>query len=141
MNKTVKTISIESLQSDLNYIGIIELNGKRMIAGMQTYINYENKEVTRVMHVIIYNTITKEIIYSTGNNLRMELDALLQHAEDLLLILEKYIADSFYINKFMDMYFYDCKFMQISLIARGIKQEIQEQQDNCKSLTGKDFII
>jgi hypothetical protein len=127
-----KTISATNLQSDLNYIGIIEENNMRMIAGLSTYINYEGIEVTRVMHVIIYNTTTKEVIYSTGNNLRMELDTLLQHAEGLLLILDKHITDRFYLNKFMNMYFYDCKFETISRMARQIRNDIQEQEYNTR---------
>jgi hypothetical protein len=131
MNKTVttKTISMNNLQSDLNYIGIIEENNIRIIAGTTKYKNYEGIETIRVMHIVIYNTVTKENIYETGNNLRMDMDNLMEYAEDLMLILEKYIADSFYLNKFMDMFFYECKFMNIGLIVKGIKQEILEQQD------------
>jgi hypothetical protein len=125
---TIKTISAINLQSDLNYIGIIEHNNIRMIAGQSTYTNYEGVEVTKVMHVIIYNTITKEIIYSTGNNLRLNLDNLLQYAEDNLTVLEKYINDKFYLNEFMESFFYVCKFNDTYLSAIKIKKDIAEKQ-------------
>jgi hypothetical protein len=137
MNTTVttKTISATNIQKDLNYIGIIEENNMRMIAGLSTYKNYEGKVVTKIMHVIIYNTLTKEIVYSTGNNLRMDIENLTQYAGDVMTVLNKHINDNdnFYLNKFMDMFFYDCNFMNIELMARQIRRDIHEEQIRIKT--------
>lgn len=127
-----KILSSNNLQKDLTYIGIIEVNGKRMIAGTRTRINYEGKEINEVMHVIIYDTTTKEIIYSTGNNLRIQTDRLLQYAEDIMTVLEQHINDTFYINKFMDMAFYDLKLESIERMAKQIRKDQQEKENSIK---------
>ncbi|HDK7195011.1 TPA: hypothetical protein PTV74_003318 [Clostridium botulinum] len=125
MNK----ITNKNLLNDLNYIGIYEdENNNSIIAGLETYINWENKEVTKVMHVIIYNTVTKELIYQTGNNLRLNMERILEYAEDVLTITAKYLTNNFYMKKFLDAFFYDFKFSQTSRIAKNIIREGEEKK-------------
>jgi len=114
----------ESLQTQFfTYEGIMEYNNFRIIAGYEDRINYEGKEVHQAMHAIIYNTTTKEIIYNSGNNLFLENGFLLVYADTLLKLVEKYINDSWNLNKLLDSFFYDFSFFKFDRIKKQFENE------------------
>jgi hypothetical protein len=83
------------------YENLAENNNFKMISGYENRINYEGIEVKEAMHIIIYNKVSNEIIYQTGCNTRMDDYILIKYAETLLKVIEKYINDSWNLNKMM----------------------------------------
>lgn len=119
-NKSIQHLFITKL---FKYENVIDYNNYRIVSGYENRINYEGKEVKEAMHVIIYNTITNDIIYQTGSNTRMDKDILIKYASVLLKIVEKYINDSWNLNKMMDQFFVDFKFILFDRIIKEYEQQ------------------
>jgi len=137
MNK----ITNKDLLYYLNYIGIYkDENNNRIIAGLETYINYEGIEITKVMHIIIYNTVTKALIYKAGNNLRMNIENITEYAENILIIVFKYLDNTFYLNKFLDEFFYDCRFYRTKTLAKNIIRNKEEEIENINTYKAREEV-
>lgn len=73
MSKLGKKISMEILNKyNGGWIKFYEFNNLTLIAGVElNHIKYDGSKVNYIMEIVIYNNVTKKIIYCTGNNLRI----------------------------------------------------------------------
>lgn len=93
-NKTIEGLNIECL--------VETQQGYKVLIGCREY-----KGIKQIMKIGIYNTNTKECIYKTGNNLRLNFDTIIQYAETICMTLDKYIDNKYNLNIVLDRFFYD----------------------------------
>lgn len=94
-NKTIEGLNIECLGESIK--------GYKILIGCREYKGFK-----QIMKVGIYNVDTKELIYKTGNNLRLNFDTIIQYAETICITIDKYIDNKYNLNLVLDRFFYDC---------------------------------
>lgn len=93
-NKTAEGFNIECLAESQN--------GYKILIGCKGI-----KEDKQIMKVGIYNSDTKECVYKTGNNLRLDFNNIIQYAETICITMDKYIDNKYNLNLILDRFFYD----------------------------------
>lgn len=108
----------------------------RVVYSTENLKNIFGEYTKRVMRVVIYNFNSKEIVYSTGNNLRLDYNTLIKHTNAILYLIDKHLNDSYNLKQILNKLYYDCSINFEQLEKEYNKHLVtnyyQQIEDNCK---------
>ena len=111
-------------------------NGYRVIYSTEEIKNIFGEYTNRIMRVVIYNYNTKKVVYSTGNNLRLDYNTYIKHTNEILYLIDKYADDNYNLKIILDKMYYGCSINLERLKAEYNKYLItryyQSIEDQCK---------
>lgn len=112
------------------------IQGCRVVYSTENLKNIFGEYTKRVMRVVIYNFNTKEIVYSTGNNLRLDYNTLMEHTNAILYLIDKHSNNNYNLKQILNKLYYDCSISFEQLEKEYNKYLVtnyyQQIEDNCK---------
>jgi hypothetical protein len=117
-------INKSMLTDSCKYEAVAESNkGYRVLFGSEYIKSFDGSYNNRLMHVVIYNFNTKEVVYTSGNNLRLEYDEFVEYVQcNLTQWIDENIQDSYKFNTILNKILYNCD--------RNILRDIKKDQLN-----------
>ena len=112
------------------------VKGYRVIYSTENIKNIFGEYTKRVMRVIVYNFNTKEVVYSTGNNLRLDYSNLFDYTNEILYLIDKYADDNYNLKSVLDNLYYNCS-INLEMLRKEYDEYLitnyyQKIEDNCK---------
>ena len=112
------------------------VKGYRVIYSTENIKNIFGEYTKRVMRVIVYNFNTKEVVYSTGNNLRLDYNNLFDYTNEILYLIDKYVDDNYNLKSVLDNLYYNCS-INLEMLRKEYDEYLitnyyQKIEDNCK---------
>ena len=112
------------------------VKGYRVIYSTENIKNIFGEYTKRVMRVIVYNFNTKEVVYSTGNNLRLDYNNLIDYTNEILYLIDKYVDDNYNLKSVLDNLYYNCS-INLEMLRKEYDEYLitnyyQKIEDNCK---------
>lgn len=107
-------------------------DGYRILIGTEYIRNFEGVYNKRIMHVVIYNFNTKEVVYSTGNNLRLPYEEMLSYLQcELNQWINENVNNSYKLTNILDKILYNFDRTIIENIAKDqiLRLDAQLKQD------------
>lgn len=132
-------INKKTLDDGIKYHEIIgeSIKGYRVIYSTENLKNIFGEYTKRIMRVVIYNFNSKEIVYTTGNNLRLDYNTLINHTNSILYLIDKYSSNNYNLKQILNKLYYDCSinFEQLEKEYNNslITNYYQQIEDNCKT--------
>lgn len=111
------------------------VKGYRVIYSTENIKNIFGEYTKRVMRVIVYNFNTKEVVYSTGNNLRLDYHNLFDYTNEILYLIDKYVDDNYNLKSVLDNLYYNCS-INLEMLRKEYDEYLitnyyQKIEDNC----------
>lgn len=119
-------------------------DGLRILIGTEYIRNFEGVYNKRIMHVVIYNFNSKEVIYKTGNNLRLNYEEMLSYLQcELNQWINENVNNSYNLNNILDKILYNFDRTIIKNIAKEqiSRLDAQLKQDKENKLREENKVL